>query len=77
MKKNDYIQLIKEEENFIPNGGQIYLPWENNTKIPRAPWTPCPRPNPPFQPLELLPKLKQDGWDIFAKLAARATRGYA
>jgi hypothetical protein len=49
---------------YAANGGQTTVPPTARADIPRVPWTPTPRPNPPLPDLTLRPRWGEEGWRI-------------
>ncbi len=53
---------MAEGSNYIPNGGQTYLPADKNTKIPFMPYDPPAKPDPLLPELELTEEAKEKGY---------------
>ena len=49
---------------YIPNGGQTYMPFQENTKVPTLPFTPLSRPQPEYPALALTEAAKEKGYVI-------------
>lgn len=49
---------------YIPNGGQTYLPIQDNIHIPTLPFTPLSAPTPSYAPLELTESCREKGYVI-------------
>lgn len=49
---------------YIPNGGQTYMPFQKNTKVPTLDFTPLNPPSPAYPPLELTEEAKAKGYII-------------
>lgn len=52
---------------YIPNGGQTWLPVLENTRVPTLPYTPLPRPEPPLPELALNQAARERGWVLTAQ----------
>ena len=50
--------------DYIPNGGQTYMPFQKNTNVKTLPFTPLNRPEPAYAPLELTEAAKEKGYVI-------------
>ena len=48
--------------NYIPNGGQTYMPFKDNIHVPQLDFTPLARPEPPIPAFELSEETKAKGW---------------
>ena len=53
--------------DYIANGGQTYLPFQENIHVPTLPYTPPDRPDPPLPPLELNQRARDAGWVLSAQ----------
>lgn len=49
---------------YIPNGGQTYLPIQDNIHVPTLPFTPLSAPTPAYAPLELTESCREKGYVI-------------
>lgn len=49
---------------YIPNGGQTYMPFQNNVNVNTLPFTPLERPAPEYPALELTEAAKEKGYVI-------------
>ena len=49
---------------YIPNGGQTYMPFQNNIHVPTLPFTPLAAPDPAYPALELTEAAKEQGYVI-------------
>ena len=49
---------------YIPNGGQTYMPFQKNINVSTLPYTPLPRPVPALPELELNQMAQGKGWVI-------------
>lgn len=50
--------------NYIPNGGQTYQPFQDNTKIGFVPYEKPQKPQPLLPELELSPKFAEMGFEL-------------
>ena len=50
--------------DYIPNGGQTYLPIQENTHVPTLPFEPLPPPTPAYAPLALTETARDKGYVI-------------
>ena len=50
--------------NYIPNGGQTYMPFQKNIHGPQLDFTPLDRPTPLIPDFELTDEAKAKGWVI-------------
>ena len=49
---------------YIPNGGQTYMPFQENTRVPMLPFTPLEQPNPAYPELVLTAAASEKGYMI-------------
>ena len=50
--------------NYIPNGGQTYIPFRENVHVPQPEFTPLGRPQPPLPDFQLTHEAQDKGWVV-------------
>ena len=50
--------------DYIPNGGQTYMPFQQKTNVKKLPFTPLAEPRPAYAPLELTEAARAKGYVI-------------
>ena len=50
--------------NYIPNGGQTYIPFRENVHVPQPAFTPLGRPQPPLPDFQLTHEAQDKGWVV-------------
>ena len=50
--------------DYIPNGGQTYMPFQENIHVPTLPFTPLDPPSPAYPALELTRESAKHGYVI-------------
>ncbi len=52
------------DSTYLANGGQTYMPFQENIHVKTLPYEPLKKPEPPYEPLALNPAALEKGWVI-------------